>query len=69
MKKANEIKRKPVMLILTAFELFELFNYIRKLQTSFLWFNKTIMQCLFNEVQQSHISSKMLPWQTTEAFE
>ena len=51
------------------FELFEFFNYIRKLQTSFVWFNKTIMQCLFNEVQQSHISSNMLPWQTTEVFE
>ena len=47
----------------------ELFNYIIKLQTySLVWFNKTITQCLFNEVQQSHISSKMLPWQTIEVF-
>ena len=38
----------------------ELFNYVLH--------NKTIMQCLFEEVHQSYISSNMLPYQTTEVF-
>ena len=47
----------------------ELFNYVRKLQTSsFLWYNKTIMQRLFKEIQQSYITPKTLPYQTTEVF-
>ena len=47
----------------------ELFNYVRKLQTSsFLWYKKTIMQRLFKEIQQSYITPKTLPYQTTEVF-
>ena len=41
----------------------------RKVKTSsFVWLNKTIMQCLFKEVQHSYISSKMLQYQTADVF-
>ena len=44
----------------------ELFSNIRKLQiSSIVWLIKTIMQCLFKEVYQCYISSKMLPYQST----
>ena len=46
-----------------------LFNYIRKLQaSSFVRLKKTIIQCLFKDFQQRYISSKMLPYQTSEVF-
>ena len=45
----------------------ELFNYIRKLQTSsFVWLHKAIMQCYINvEVHQYFISWKKLQYQST----
>ena len=39
------------------------------LQTSsFVWLNKTTIQCLLKEVNQCYISSKILPYQNTVVF-
>ena len=64
MKKKTQNQKKINLSIVLDTQI-EWLSYIRKLQTSFIWLDKRIMQCLFKEVQQNYISSKMLPYQTT----
>ena len=62
-------QKKTLILILTLNSMIELLSNIRKLQiSSIVWLIKTIMQCLFKEVYQCYISSKMLPYQSAVAW-
>ena len=66
-KNTNEMKRKETLILSQHSDsMIELFSYIET--SSIAWLSRIIMQCLFKEVHLNYISSKMLQYQTNDAF-